>query len=318
MISNIGFLYLVSTLILCLQILPLMALQAERNRGEDFDNDSITILNPIDETDVEVLPSSALIHASTWVLKADSSFFKIPDTMEGYVDPVSMSLLWQPVDLQYPNLQLALGIHIRNGRIRHLFPAIDISYTNGEHRNRGLDTVPRAHTWISIYNHENSGVVDQISLLSSFQLELASRNTKTNEKDWTTLDISTPIKEAVERLIYALAGSPPAALGEGSHFIHILLPSQKDILCPNVGHEIRAVLHGPEKMENSTGILNVKVAAAQAGSKSKHLPPAYEALFHDSRYQRSEYVQFQKRREARRQEDKEGAARRLQERKQEL
>jgi hypothetical protein len=316
MVSKMGFLHLILlVLVIHLQLMPLVAHQTFHESGDD--DDRITILNPMDETNIDFLPASALIHSSTWVL-VDSVFSKIPDAKEGYVDPVSLSLLWQPADLKVPNLQLALGIHIRNGQMRHLFPAIDLSYADGEHRNRGLNTVPRAHTWISVANNKNSGVVDEMSLLSSFHLELSTRNFKMNETQWTVIDTSTQIKEALEKAIHALVGSPPSELGEGSQFVHVLLPRKHIIPCPKVGHEIRATLQGPTKVEHSTAILIVRISAASAGSKSEHLPSLYEALYQNPKYQRSEYVEFQKRQEARSRKEQEDAARRLQERKGEM
>jgi hypothetical protein len=181
-----------------------------------------------------------------------------------------------------------------------------------------LNTVSRAHTWISVANNKNSGVVDEMSLLSSFHLELSTRNFKMNETQWTVIDTSTQIKEALEKAIHALVGSPPSELGEGSQFVHVLLPRKHIIPCPKVGHEIRATLQGPTKVEHSTAILIVRISAASAGSKSEHLPSLYEALYQNPKYQRSEYVEFQKRQEARSRKEQEDAARRLQERKGEM
>mmetsp|Transcript_1373 Transcript_1373/g.2701 ORF Transcript_1373/g.2701 Transcript_1373/m.2701 type:complete len:355 (+) Transcript_1373:47-1111(+) len=287
------------------------------------DDDKITILNPLDETVIDFVPTTSFgSTTTTWTLvskqqQKQQQFQKIPDKNDGFVDPTSISLLWQPVDLQYPSLRLALGLHIHNAQIQHVFPALDLFYGDGDHRNRGLNTVPRAHTWLSMTSKENVSV-DVVSLMSSFQMMMATRNFKKGETQWTIQANSMPIKEALETAIYALVEDPPSTLGQGSHFLHV--PLQNDdhevlLECPKVGQEVRVELHGPQKMEHSTGILQIKVHAAQAGSKSDHLPKAYEPLFQNPKYQRKEYAAFQKKKDRRMQKEKKDASRRLKERK---
>ncbi|KAL3935756.1 MAG: hypothetical protein SGBAC_008786 [Bacillariaceae sp.] len=275
------------------------------------DDDKITMLNPLDETVIASVPTTAFGASTTWTL-VNKEFQKIPDTNDGFIHPLSISVLWQAVDLVYPSLRLALGLHIRNGQIQHVFPTLDLFYGDGDHRNRGLNTVPRAHTWLSLTGKENSSV-DVISLMSSFQMMMATRDYKKGETQWTVQVNSIPIKEALETAIYALVEDPPSTLGQGSHFLHVPLHQVLD--CPKVAQEVRLELHGPQKMEHSTGILQVKVHATQAGSKSEHLPKVYESLFQNPKYQRKEYVAFQKKKESRIQKEREDAARRMRERK---
>lgn len=92
----------------------------------------------------------------------------------GFVNPVTLDTLWHPQDLKAPQLRLAIGLHVRNGQVRHIFPAVDLFYYENDnnndigndsgndvanhesssssqrhyHRNRGLCTVPRAHQWM--------------------------------------------------------------------------------------------------------------------------------------------------------------------------
>lgn len=302
-------------LILCTLIMTTYAQQTIETEPvvptSQHDDDKITILNPLDETMIEFVPTSAFGTSSTWTLE-NNVFQKIPDKDEGFVDPSSTTLLWQPVDLNYPNLRLALGLHLHDGQIRHAFPTIDLFFGDGDHRNRGLNTVPRAHTWLSMANKDSTSG-DVVLLMSSFQMMMATRDFKKGETKWTVHVNSIPIKELLETAIYALADDPPSALGQGSQFLHV--PLHEVLECPKVGQEVRVELHGTQKMEHNTGLLQIRVQAAAAGSKSEHLPKAYEPLFQNTKYQRKEYFAFQKKQENRRQKEKEDAARRLQERK---
>lgn len=277
------------------------------------DDERIMLLDPSDETKVDFLPASVVNGWSTWVLSEDkdriANFVKIPDDSDGYINAISQSELWQSVDLKYPNSRLALGLHVRNGQLRHLFPALDVffGHESGVHRNRGLNTVPRANTWLSIHD---------ITALSSFYLEMSSRDLKRGEQQWTLISSSRPIKEALEFAIYSLAESPPNELGSGSHIIHVLLSDQQIVLCPKVGNEILATLQAPRKQDgdHSIGTLNVKVSATQAGSKSNFLPKEYKKLYDNQDYQRAEYFEFRQRQENRKEKEREEAMRRRKER----
>ncbi|CAB9530769.1 expressed unknown protein [Seminavis robusta] len=82
------------------------------------------------------LPASFVANWPTFVLDG-RSWTRIPDS-HGFVPPHSLEELWQPQDLQLPTCRLAVGIHVRNGVIRHILPAIDLTLAE-EHRNRGLN-----------------------------------------------------------------------------------------------------------------------------------------------------------------------------------
>ena len=91
---------------------------------------------------VDLLPSSLVTPWPTWILTVNSllsddeedssipaaSWYRIPDTSsnQGFLNPVSLEELWLPLDLRPPTMQLALGLHVRNGACRHVFPAVDL------------------------------------------------------------------------------------------------------------------------------------------------------------------------------------------------
>jgi len=126
----------------------------------------IEIMNPLLQSDhrknspFEKLPSSLVSHWSTYLLEfheEDSNnnnnnnnnnneqqqqqstykWMKIPDENDtnnvnnenndgGFVSPASIDELWVPQDLQLPFYRVCLGLHVRNGMIRHVLPALDM------------------------------------------------------------------------------------------------------------------------------------------------------------------------------------------------
>lgn len=72
----------------------------------------IDLVNPIDTTGAaQKLPASMVEHWPTWVLDRNGKMVQIPDS-DGFVSPTSIDELWQPIDLQSPELRLAVGIHV--------------------------------------------------------------------------------------------------------------------------------------------------------------------------------------------------------------
>jgi hypothetical protein len=72
----------------------------------------IDLVNPIDTTGVaQQLPASMVEHWPTWVLDKNGKMVHIPDT-DGFVSPTSIDELWQPIDLESPQMRLAVGLHV--------------------------------------------------------------------------------------------------------------------------------------------------------------------------------------------------------------
>ena len=175
----------------------------------------------------------------------------------------------------------------RQGVIRHIMPAIDLSF-GGEHHNRGLCTVPIAHSWI-----------DYTLGLERWVLTQATK--KLEEKEWTDLGQSDEIGGAIERAVRFLSDAPPDALGEGSHIVNVILGDSSfggEMFCPKVGQELRVVLGSAEEETSSNGILQVYIQASMAGSESEYLPEAYKPLYQDESLRRPEYAEFKKRTKA--------------------
>jgi len=118
-------------------------------------------------------------------------------------------------------------------------PAVDISYTDGRHRNRGLCSVPRAYQWIE-YSHGVAFWVQNLVLKGwKHKMKKKSSNNADNDggemsddrddddkEEWIqvgSISSGSTLVKAIERVQYALADDPPAELGDGSHIIHVLL-----------------------------------------------------------------------------------------------
>ena len=215
-------------------------------------------------------------------------------------------------------------------------PALDMGYTstsesNGGssggsvelyHRNRGLSSVPRAHTWVEF-------IPSSIEGWNEYRLCLSEKKPSTDDNGddskWSTLRISgeNVLGEALERAITCLAESPPDELGDGSHFIHVVLGDCKAdasngeddpifLDCPNVGQEVRVTMIHDDDMEKdeenvdasslpTMGLLQVAISATLAGSESENLPDAYKPLYFDTKLRRQTYQRFKERQEARNQ-----------------
>jgi hypothetical protein len=282
----------------------------------------IQITNPIHITAESRIPASFVRDWSTWVLKEDGTLAKIPDD-DGFVQPASIDELWQPIDLKRPELRLALGIHVcvssfyacgliydvcrhslsrilsrfrRGGVIRQLMPAVDVSLDGGLHRNRGMCSVPRAHAWIDFTN--------SLDEWDNYRIVLSKK--KNGEETWTDICSSSStgkISSAIERVMVCLAESAPDEIGEGSHFVNVLLESLDDesevAECPKIGSELRVIMDDDDFLggpDEAPGILQVAITATVAGSESEYLPQAYEPLYYDESLRNPLFAKYKQRR----------------------
>lgn len=292
----------------------------------------IEITNPLKSgtKPEDKLPAAFVSDWPTWVLdvsnknkkdqKSDetsATWEKIPDS-DGFVQPSSIDELWQPQDLKSPQMQLALGLHVRNGMIRHIMPAVDLSLAITEeeereggrvHRNRGLCSVPRAYQWMD-FGAAIAGGFDVVSVkLQSRDLPPPpEEDDEDNNKDviyveppeeeieWETLAEIKSMNLAVNQAIEALAENAPDELGDGSCVVHVLLANGDDssmfIECPKAGTEMRVVL---EEDGYEVGLLEVAIQQIAPGSDSQYLPKVYKPLFKDVAFRRPAFTEARKR-----------------------
>ena len=244
------------------------------------------------------LPASFVTNWPTWVLDPHAEtdkWIRIPDasaeTAEGFVSPTSIDELWQPMDLKFPTCRLAVGLHVRDGTIRHVLPAVDLTLNN-QHRNRGLCSVPLAYQWMDF------GSLALAGGLEACKLVLQSRDD--TESTWNTLEVVDSIKETIDLAVSSLVDDPPVELGEGSSIIHVLFNKKNDAYdhtVPKIGSDLRATLL--EEDGTMMAAMQVTVAKTAAGSDSEYLPMAYEPLFHDETLRRPAFTEMKRRMEQR-------------------
>ena len=235
----------------------------------------------------ENLPPSFIAEWPTWVLDVSKKISRIPDSEnDGFVNPSSIEEMWQAVDLKYPQMNIALGFHIRDGVIQYVMPALDLSFDGGKHRNRGLCSLPRAYGWVE-FNSVSS------SQWAEYELIVSQR--KKGQTDWQIVNVfGGGIEEAVNRLVILLATDPPDDWKAGSHVVNVVLETAA-MECTRVGHDL-GVLLKLKQDPVAHGTLLIKVAATKAGSESEFLPEVYKDLFQNELYQRKEYFDYKERR----------------------
>jgi len=283
------------------------------------------------------LPASIVTQWPTWVLSVTDNdddepppheWSKIPDESDGFVNPKSLEELWLPLDLVYPVGRLALGLHVRNGVCRHVFPALDLTLDDGSnkenhspqpqqqerHRNRGLCSLPVAYQWqefsafvmaagaMGLDDNNNNRDED------SCRLVLQTRPPDPG-KPWETLLQMDRVEDLVARAMEALAQEPPSALGEGSHLVHVVSAggAGTTVQCPKPGQELRVRLltHQQEidddddddddESSTATTELRVQIESTAAGSASDYLLDCYRPLFEDPALRRPAYREAQQR-----------------------
>jgi hypothetical protein len=185
----------------------------------------------------------------------------------------------------------------RGGVIRHVMPAVDLSFDGGLHRNRGMRSVPRAHSWIDFTN--------SLDEWDNYEMVLATK--KTSEESWEKVSTSSSgvLSKAIERAMVCLAETSLAELGEGSHLVNVLLECTDDekgvVECPKTGFEMRLTMDDDElaAAEEAPGALQVVIAATIAGSESEFLPDAYKPLYSDESLRNQIYAKFKQRQDER-------------------
>jgi hypothetical protein len=173
-------------------------------------------------------------------------------------------------------------------------PAVDLTL-DGKHRNRGMCTVPRAHSWIDFTN----------SLDEWQRYEIVLEEKEKDEDEWKELQSSPGVKivKGIERAYLWLAESAPDELADGSHIVNVLLESSEVLSaeCPKIGSEVRVTMDDDDYLGDipPPGLLQVTISAAAAGSDSEFLPDVYQPLFSDESLRNPRYARFKKRQEER-------------------
>eukprot|EP00566_Odontella_aurita_P015542 CAMPEP_0113554308 /NCGR_PEP_ID=MMETSP0015_2-20120614/16078_1 /TAXON_ID=2838 /ORGANISM="Odontella" /LENGTH=285 /DNA_ID=CAMNT_0000455437 /DNA_START=197 /DNA_END=1054 /DNA_ORIENTATION=+ /assembly_acc=CAM_ASM_000160 len=259
-------------------------MEVQNDGGSVSADENIQIYKPQAGT-FEKIPESPTLAWPTWVLYADkkeSKLVRIPDD-RGFLNPVSGEELFQPLDLIEPEMRLALGLHIREGAIRQIMPAVDLSFRR-VHHNRGLSSVPRARQWVDFVNID----------WSEFGMVIMQRKLKDGDNSLEVISAGNPVKPYIDHAIKYLVENPPDEWSKGSQIVHVVLDDEvsKRMEGIKTGHELVVAL---SQGTDVRGQLSVKVKATEAGSQSAFLPEVYRDLFFDKTYQRKKYFDFLKR-----------------------
>ena len=189
----------------------------------------------------QTLPLDYVSGWPIWVVApADSKLpvVRVPGPMEGaefgktWVPPACFEQLWLPDDLPTPRARAAIGLVLRNGEPRYLFPTIDtvLEIDGVTWRNRGLNSVPLGRTWM----HFGELPPEQLRLSVQTVPPRESADEDVDKqaasvRTWQPCMDAQPVHQAIDAAFEALNALPPAlqrtSLGDGFAFLISPLPS---------------------------------------------------------------------------------------------
>jgi hypothetical protein len=131
---------------------------ANVNMGLDY----ITISAPGRERKQRI-PTSLVSSFGKWIV-SDGSLRPIIETeglAQGWVDPISFDEVWLPLDLPSPQQRPAIAALIKDGSIRCIMPALDISVQASGQTwwNRGICSFPLARVWMDLNSADVSSLL---------------------------------------------------------------------------------------------------------------------------------------------------------------
>ncbi|CAN0133881.1 unnamed protein product [Ectocarpus sp. 6 AP-2014] len=138
-----------------------------------------------------------------------------PNAELGWVNPRSYSELWVPEGSPAPAMKLCLGMLMKDGVPRYVMPMVDLVVSKGgrKWRNRGLNSVPVAHTWEP---------VERAAAGSVFLSAYAEERVEGSETDsmWGAIAEKLPVTDAFTDIVSVLADPPEELdIGSGFHFL---------------------------------------------------------------------------------------------------
>jgi hypothetical protein len=112
------------------------------------------------------LPMASVANWQSWTYDlhgeglTGSEIVQVPDALnggiygDGWIAPTTFHELFLPADLPMPQFTPALGVCVAQGVPRYVMPSCVLSLTTpeGEWRNRGLKSLPRAQAWIDAFS----------------------------------------------------------------------------------------------------------------------------------------------------------------------
>jgi hypothetical protein len=100
------------------------------------------------------VPMSFVSSFGKWIIHEGrlQSLIDTDSLEKGWVDPVSFEEVWLPLDLPSPKQRPAIAALVKDGAIRCIMPALDISIHASGQRwwNRGMCSFPFARVWMDL------------------------------------------------------------------------------------------------------------------------------------------------------------------------
>ena len=213
-----------------------------------------------------------------------------------WAPPAAFEQLWLPEDLPLPTARLAIGMVLRNGEPRYIFPTLDTYVDTGTAlwRNRGMNSVPIAKSWL----HFGESPADNLRLSAyllpapTAEADAATAEPAGTINGWQPCFADQqPVQAALDTAFDALDALPAAlrktSLLDGFCFLVVPLPSlaplPESALTP--GGRLRLFLADVDDLEGTTleggrvGEMDLTMWQVPAGKDSPYLPPPYEALY---------------------------------------
>mmetsp|Transcript_30423 Transcript_30423/g.43585 ORF Transcript_30423/g.43585 Transcript_30423/m.43585 type:complete len:317 (-) Transcript_30423:2928-3878(-) len=257
------------------------------------------------------LPSSMISNWRTWTFESDTKLLiPVESSLDnpGWLNPTTFQELYLPKDLPLPIAKPALGIVLNYGIPRYIMPSVVLSLeTPGQiWRNRGINTLPRAASWIDLYA-PNTPTLSNLKL-SCFGLSapnLRFLEDQDGSGSWECLleqssrsllspssCIELDITAAFESFSNYLKTINANDVFDGYHFVDIPIPKTEPILLPRIRFksflsdftEPKQLLEveDPTVLESEPcAVLDLTMTAVAAGRDSQFLPEVYVDLFEE-------------------------------------
>ena len=249
------------------------------------------------------LPLSYVAEWPIWIAQAKAGsklpVTKIPTSAaidgvcDSWVPPAAFEQHWMPDDLPVPSAAAAVGLVLRNGEPRYVFPTVDAYVElDGElWRNRGLNSVPVAKTWL----HYGELPVDELRLSGSM-LPYApphegEEQPQAAKRSWEECLPSRPVAAAIDAAFDALDALPQAlrktSLGDG--YCYLISPLETEdggrVLLPDAalapGGRLRLFLSAADddSADWQRGELDLTSFRLPPGKDSPYMQEVYAPLF---------------------------------------
>ena len=125
----------------------------------------------------QAIPMASVQNWPVWSYDIDgdllgSELVPVPDALnggtygDGWIAPSTFDELFLPADLPMPQFTPALGICVAQGVPRYVMPSciLSLATPEGEWRNRGLKSLPRAQAWIDAFSPFGSTSIGLLEL----------------------------------------------------------------------------------------------------------------------------------------------------------